>query len=676
MSDDIDRFVLAYTVDLRDSIARLEALNEKVSKVGKGSDNLRGKVGHELKGALDDLTNSFGGLEGTLGRVIGRLGAVGGAAGVAAAGVAAAVALAAKGIRDMNAMQDLSYKTGIGTLSMEAIQRNVSKFSNGRVDRDMTKGGMESFGNFWKDAYKNPTGKASLAMLRMGVNVRELGPNAAFGAAADWLHAHQGPEALAIGNQIGWNPNLTNAIAARGKSINSLDSLTTDQINEHSKAQEAANRVNKFVGDLNETLSEWKFEAADKVINFFQTVGHVLGGAMARIGQAQIDSSNAQMAALGIDPNKIATKPKEVTEAEKKKAKEEADTAEKARKTAEKQAEDQDAAAKAQANADGQWQQIIDLFSSSVSKFAAAVDQNQMLAAWAGEIGKANGLPGSSNDIRNAANPGAAARGLRNNNPGNIEYGSFAKSQGAIGSDGRFAIFPSMEQGAAARKTLLDKNYFAKGLDTPRKIINKYAPGNENDVPKYLAYLKSKGFDPDMPVKDRDAFSAAVMAHESGYNSGRGIGESRAKIQRREVQVQLAGALGVPLSQVQRGGVSKGDAQFALQQAQTGVSNHIYQLRKELLNPMLPPLKRGQIQMEIRDQQRGLNLMQQYSGGIEAGQKAGGRMLTEGQIPAISIQNVINGGQQDSKAIAEEVTRQLRKALLDVLNQNANGIKG
>ncbi len=91
---------------------------------------------------------------------------------------------------------------------------------------------------------------------------------------------------------------------------------------------------------------------------------------------------------------------------------------------------------------------------------------------------------------------------------------------------------------------------------------------------------------------------------------------------------------------------------------------------------MLPPLKRGQIQMEIRDQQRGLNLMQQYSGGIEAGQKAGGRMLTEGQIPAISIQNVINGGQQDSKAIVEEITRQLRKALLDVLNQNANGIKG
>lgn len=675
MSDDLDRFVLQYQVELRDSITRLEALNNQVKKVGKGSDDLKGKVGHELKGALDDLTNSFGGLEGALGRVVGRLGAVGGAAGVAVAGVAAAIALAAKGIRDMNAMQDLSYKTGIGTLSMEGIQRNVAKFSNGRVDRDMTKGGMESFGNFWKDAYRNPTGKASLAMLRMGVNVRELGPNAAFGAAADWLHAHQGPEALAIGNQIGWNPNLTNAIAAGGKSINALDSLTADQINEHSKAQEAANRVNKFVGDLNETLSEWKFEAADKVINFFQTVGHFVGGVMERVGQAQIDQSNAQLAALGIDPDKVGSKSKQVTEAEKKKQQEEAAAAEKARKVAEKQAEDQDASAKAQMQADAQWQQITEMFGAAVAKFAAAVDPNQMLAAWAGEIGKANGLPGSSNDIRNAANPSGASRGLRNNNPGNVEYGAFAKAHGAIGSDGRFAIFPSMEQGAAAQKALLDKNYFAKGFDTPRKIINKYAPGSENDVPKYLAYLKSKGFDPDMPVKDRDAFSAAVMAHESGYNSGRGIGESRAKIQRREVQAQLAGALGVPLQQVQRGGVSKGDAQFALQQAQAGVSNHIYQLQKELLNPMLPPLKRGQIQMEIRDQQRGLNLMQQYSGGIAEGQKQGGRVLTEGQMPAINIQNVINGV-QDPKAVADEVNRQIQKALLDVLNHNSNGLKG
>ena len=51
-------------------------------------------------------------------------------------------------------------------------------------------------------------------------------------------------------------------------------------------------------------------------------------------------------------------------------------------------------------------------------------------------------------------------RNWRNNNPGNIEYGPFAMKYGATGSDGRFAIFPTEEQGRMAQDALLkSKNY-------------------------------------------------------------------------------------------------------------------------------------------------------------------------------------------------------------------------
>ncbi|KWC67477.1 hypothetical protein [Burkholderia ubonensis] len=693
MSDDIDRFILQYSVDLKDSVARLERLHGQMDKVGKGSGDLKTKFTSELKGALDGLTQSFGGLEGGLGRVIGRLGAVGGAAGVAAAGVAAAVALAAKGIRDINAMQDLSYKTGIGPMSMENIQRNVAKYSNGRVSRDMAKGGMEQWRDFWKDAYVNPSGKSALAMGRMGVNVRKMGPQAAMAAAAEWMHAHQGADALAIGNQIGWNPNLTNAMAAGGKAITTM-SMSPEDINRHAKAEQAAQSVNKFLGDLNETLSEWKFEAADKVINFFRSVSNTVDTMSKekekRAVQAQIDPTDATLAALGVDPAQMSSlgvdakkisknkdPAKEAKEAEV--AKKEQDQKEQAAKVqteaARKQIEAEDQSAMNNAETDAEWKQITEMFSSAVSKFSGAVDPKQALAAWAGEVGKANGLPGSTNDIRNAGDPEKASRGLRNNNPANIEYGPFAKAHGATGTDGRFAIFPSMEAGAAAHESLLQSNYLGKGLKTPRQIVGKFAPANENDQAKYLNYLKSKGFDPDKPVTDVHQFAAAQQAFESGYNSGHGIGESRAKIQRREVQQQLASSLGVPLEQVQRGGISKGDAAFASQQAQAGISNHIFQLKKDLLNPMLTPLQRGKIQYEIRDQQRGLNLMQQYSGGIAADQKQGGRVLTEGQLPTINITNVINGT-QDPKAVAEEINRQIRKMITDTVVNHATGIKG
>jgi hypothetical protein len=71
-------------------------------------------------------------------------------------------------------------------------------------------------------------------------------------------------------------------------------------------------------------------------------------------------------------------------------------------------------------------------------------------------------------DIKN--NPQSnLPRNLRNNNPGNLEYGDFAKSHGATGSDGRFAIFSTMEAGMAAQEALLRSKY-SKGLDTIHKL--------------------------------------------------------------------------------------------------------------------------------------------------------------------------------------------------------------
>jgi hypothetical protein len=78
----------------------------------------------------------------------------------------------------------------------------------------------------------------------------------------------------------------------------------------------------------------------------------------------------------------------------------------------------------------------------------------------------------------------SGARNWRNNNPGNIEYGSFAKAQGAIGSDGRFAVFPTYEAGRKAKSSLLFENsgYRNKSISD---AIARYAPEFENDTSAY-----------------------------------------------------------------------------------------------------------------------------------------------------------------------------------------------
>jgi hypothetical protein len=78
------------------------------------------------------------------------------------------------------------------------------------------------------------------------------------------------------------------------------------------------------------------------------------------------------------------------------------------------------------------------------------------------------------------------ARNWRNNNPGNIEYGKFSVDMGAIGTDGRFAVFPTLDMGMRAKEELLfgAKSRYA-GLSIS-DALNRYAPPNENDTAAYI----------------------------------------------------------------------------------------------------------------------------------------------------------------------------------------------
>ncbi len=69
------------------------------------------------------------------------------------------------------------------------------------------------------------------------------------------------------------------------------------------------------------------------------------------------------------------------------------------------------------------------------------------------------------------------SRSYRNNNPGNLEYGDFAKRHGAIGSDGRFAIFPDYETGRAATAALAKSSGY-KGMSIA-EMGARWSPGQK-----------------------------------------------------------------------------------------------------------------------------------------------------------------------------------------------------
>ena len=96
-------------------------------------------------------------------------------------------------------------------------------------------------------------------------------------------------------------------------------------------------------------------------------------------------------------------------------------------------------------------------------------------------IGTTRMYVGNDGNIYEAS---GGSRAWRNNNPGNLEDGKFARNNGAIGTDGRFAIFPDTATGFNAMASLLATNSYQKL--TIEGAINRYAPPNENNVENYL----------------------------------------------------------------------------------------------------------------------------------------------------------------------------------------------
>jgi hypothetical protein len=118
---------------------------------------------------------------------------------------------------------------------------------------------------------------------------------------------------------------------------------------------------------------------------------------------------------------------------------------------------------------------------------------------------------------------GNLPRGIRNNNPGNIEDGPFArKMPGYAGSDGRFAKFAAPENGNTAIDSLL-ASYGARGINTVGGVINRWAPPSDNNPTSAYAATVAKGLgvDPSAPIDlsdpaTRQKLGALIGQFENG----------------------------------------------------------------------------------------------------------------------------------------------------------------
>ncbi|UMR99563.1 lytic transglycosylase domain-containing protein [Escherichia coli] len=107
-------------------------------------------------------------------------------------------------------------------------------------------------------------------------------------------------------------------------------------------------------------------------------------------------------------------------------------------------------------------------------------------------------------------------RGIRNNNPGNLEA-----ARNASGSDGRFVTFSSPGDGISALARQL-RLYGSRGINTVNSIIGTYAPPVENKTDSYIRSVSGMtGFSRNQPLNLEDPavlekLIPAIIRHENG----------------------------------------------------------------------------------------------------------------------------------------------------------------
>ncbi len=130
----------------------------------------------------------------------------------------------------------------------------------------------------------------------------------------------------------------------------------------------------------------------------------------------------------------------------------------------------------------------------------------------------------------------ATPRGVRNKNPGNIDFNPRNKWVGQLGIEPgpnpRFAVFDCVENGIRALGKLL-LNYRGKdgmpgvgrpGIDTTLEFISRWAPSSENNTLAYAQAIAKRlgvgvrdSIDISKPQVLREAV-VGIIVHENGGN--------------------------------------------------------------------------------------------------------------------------------------------------------------
>ena len=720
MANDLDKFTLQYQVDLKDSIRKLEELHKKMSEVGKAHEETASK----LKDFVADAS-------GELGKLIPGMDAVGAAArGMGAGFGVAAVALAALAVSvkavmtlrtDIHTQTALGMNLGVSGTRVEDYQRQFVAASGGTVDREGAASGLTKFKEMSRAAYRDASSPAARALAELGVKPGVLGEkitpfNEQMMQMGERLKGMSPEKVQGLAGASGLDKDWLLTLQKLGPSIGHISEMTMKDLEKRKAAEKDMAELDKNLAALSESFHELTVNlgmlVAGPMGKFVKQVADLVG----LLNKPEEERRSAAYKALGVAGPLVKSVDDFLSGRDGGAAStggatgswgdepttggapggwsgssgDKPATAADLKKNLDDDVTERDRQQMAADQAQAEFDRIINQFSGAVQSFAGAIDTQQAWAAWAGEIGKAAGLDGGgskspprdshglsvpiSGDVKAylaetdsiiGAKPGTSVAQAQ------VESGGDASNLSPKGARGLMQIMPSIQatlEKRAGRK--FDANNPMDSAIMHRMLMKENVAHFGNVEDSLRGY--NGGWDKSTWGNSETAAYVGKInrAREGGSGS---TGQGRNSLQLSQVQAVIGSYLGVGADEIAHGRATKGDAAWANTQMQAGIQDKINEMNTRLAKGNMPNADMAKLKLEIRDQERGLNLMKQYAPGIIGGQQEGAQSWTIGERAIVINMNGVTG---DAGEIADKTHDAFLRGVNTLNGQIAQHNKG
>ena len=725
MSDSLEKFVLQYTVDLKESINRLEQLQDKVDQTNKKAKS----AGKDFTGAFKDvfgelkpLTAELGSIDGILARLTYRFAAL--------VPVVAGLAVVVKSIVDVRkeyeAQRKLGFEAGLSPIGVEQLQRQLNESSGGVLGAQGSRDLISKASNLAFNAYTNPDvmNKDNLLLNKMGTspfnsNGGIKDTNQLLDEIGTKLRSVNEQTARAIGALAGFTADEVRALRERNQSVKESTRISDEETAKLQRQQAALETIRNSMGQIQEDWRRIELVIGENVMPAFSTLvsktaDTVEGFQMMfqRMSDGWSEFVDNFIADLKHPFDKQAAINERHERAVDRWITQMADGDVKRQRNQEQNAAEQ-------RSAQALFTRDINLFSSAVSTFAGVIDERQAWAAWAGEIGRSAGqsaMPGTP-----ALSTGATVgNNFGSGNPTaydsiyeeaskrygipvammkavtEVESGFNPNAVSGAGATGLMQIMPSNFKGLG----ITDGNDPRQNIMGGAQLLKEYLTAANGDWNLALTMYHG-GYDRSGWGKNTRAYPGKVMAalerqangeyatgapqgapvtpvlSGSGVEAPKGSyapvqGQSRQTVQYRQLQEAIAGYLNVPVEQLMQGQVNKGDIDFAQTYLKLGTQRDYIKNMQLASTPGVRPNIQAEAMKNARLAAFQLEAFQKYGGDLSANSRPGGRDITMGQKNVVINVN----GAQDPRSTAIETKRVLEQDdINDINNLTATPLK-